>query len=285
MPGIKVLMNGAVSIVNAIATGKGATLGTSLKTTIRVNISKNKVGILAESVNAYHAKFIKLIIKQIVPSGILLNTGLHISIDSNIPIGCGLKSSSIISTGISLACNKLFKLGLNEADVLNSSVLASIKAGVSITGAYDDACGCYYGGFVVTDNIKNKIIKAEKCNEKLSVVIFIPKLLKRKKVKTLKRLNFVFNKAWILAQRSDYWNAMTLNGMAISIIFNLNPNLILSLMDKGAFAASTSGNGTSIVAITKNKDINTINKVFRSYYEGNIILTSINNNKPKIHEL
>ena len=33
---------------------------------------------------------------------------------------------------------------------------------VSITGAYDDACSCYYGGFNVTDNAKKKRMSFEK---------------------------------------------------------------------------------------------------------------------------
>ncbi len=284
MPVVKVVMNGAISIVNAVATGKGATLGTSLKTTILVHSSRGE-GVSMNDQNINNPQFLKLITKQIVPFNILQNTHLHISVDSNMPIGCGLKSSSVLSTGILMACNKLFKLELSESQLLNASAVASLKAGVSLTGAYDDACGCYYGGFIVTDNVKNKIIKSEKCIQQLSVVIFIPKYQKRCQINSLKKLDFVFHRAWLLAKNSNYWNAMTLNGMATALIFDSSPDLIISLLEKGAIAASTSGNGTAIAAITKQPNLNTIKNVFTSYAEGETLLTTINNNKPQIHEL
>jgi len=277
-------MNGAISIVNAIATGKGATLGTSLKTSISVRSSSGE-GILLGTKNVHNSKFLELVIKQIVPSNILKNTKLHISVDSEVPIGSGLKSSSIFSTGVAIACNKLFKLKLSESKLLCAGVNASLRAGVSMTGAYDDACGCYYGGFIVTDNIKNKIIKSEKCNQQLSIVIFIPKHHTRKHVRSLQKLDFIFHKAWLLAKNSNYWNAMTLNGMATSLIFNSSPDLIISLIEKGAIAASTSGNGTAIAAITKQQNLTAIKNVFKSYCDGQILLTCINNNKPQINEL
>ena len=55
-----------------------------------------------------------------------------------------------------MACAKLFKPNMNDTEILNAGVKASIETKVSLTGAYDDACACYYGGFVVTDNYKKK---------------------------------------------------------------------------------------------------------------------------------
>jgi len=51
-----------------------------------------------------------------------------------------------------MASAKLFKPQMNDIEILNVGVDASIETKVSLTGAYDDACACYYGGFVVTDN-------------------------------------------------------------------------------------------------------------------------------------
>ena len=155
------------------------------------------------------------------------------------------------------------------SEILRDGVHASIKSKVSITGAFDDACACYFGGFVVTDNSNIKIIKSEKAPEDLSAIIFIPKSRRRGNVKKLKILNGVFSQAWDLANKSDYWNAMTLNGLATSAILGSDPKILTDLLDSGALGASVSGNGPSIAAVVKNDKISSVKKVFSSL-EGSI---------------
>ncbi|MDE1843616.1 MAG: shikimate kinase, partial [Thaumarchaeota archaeon] len=148
----------------------------------------------------------------------------------------------------------------------------------------DDACACYFGGFVVTDNSNTKIIKSEKAPEDLTAVIFIPKSRKRGNVKKLKTLNGVFAQAWDLANKSDYWNAMILNGLATSAILGSDPKVITSLLENGALGASVSGNGPSIAAVVKNDKVSSIKKTFSSM-EGNVIVSPISNKKAEVHEM
>lgn len=155
---------------------------------------------------------------------------------------------------------------------------------VSITGAFDDACACYFGGFVVTDNLNIKIIKSEKAPDDLTAVIFIPKSRRRGNVKKLKILEGVFSQAWDLANKSDYWNAMILNGLATSSILGSDPKIITDLIDSGALGASVSGNGPSIAAVVKNDKISSVKKVFSSL-EGETIVSPINNRKAEVYEM
>jgi len=209
---------------------------------------------------------------------------LKILLDSEIPTGYGLKSSSAISTAVAMVCAKLFKPGMSDFEILNTGVNASIETKVSLTGAYDDACACYYGGFVVTDNYNKKIIHSEKCLNRVSAVIFIPKSRKRGNIRKLKTASGVFERAWNLAKKSDYWNAMILNGQATSTILSSEPKIISKLIENGALGASVSGNGPSIAAIVKNDDVSNIKNVFSSL-EGNITVAQINNKKAEVHEL
>ncbi len=280
---VKIVINGAISIVNAIAIGKGAALGISLKTNIVIDIIK-RIGVIVDVNNNLNNNLIISVVKKISPK-ILKNFGLKISIESEVPVGYGLKSSSIISTGVALACARLFKTGLSDSKILLAGVNASLENGISITGAYDDACGCYYGGFIVTDNHKKKIIKSEKCMQPLHAVLFIPNSNKRTNVKKLKILDFVFDRAWNYARNSMYWNAMVMNGFATALIFNLDPSLIINLMEKGAIAASITGNGTAVAAVVKNRNIIKVKKVFSSYDDGKILISKINNNKVKVYGL
>ncbi len=284
MSKVKASMHGAVSIVNAIATGKGATLGISLGIEAIVETQPGRGIIFENKESNLSSRLIRNVVETSVPKAELEKNKITIFVKSEIPSGYGLKSSSAISSVISLACAKIFRPKASDFDILRDGVHASIKSKVSITGAFDDACACYFGGFVVTDNSNIKIIKSEKAPEDLTAVIFIPKSRRRGNVKKLNILNGVFSQAWDLASKSDYWNAMILNGLATSAILGSEPNILTDLLDSGALGASVSGNGPSIAAVAKNDKVSSIKRVFSSQ-EGSIIVSPINNKKAEVYEV
>ena len=281
---VKATVHGAVSIVSAIANKKGATLGIELKVEVTIETSEGK-GIVIQSENrSLSSQLINKTIKKIVSKKDLEKNKILITLTSEIPTGYGLKSSSAISSAIALACAKIFKPKLTDKQILVAGVDASIESKVSITGAYDDACSCYYGGFNVTDNGKRKRIHFERIPSNLIAVIFIPKNRKRGNLKRLKILSPIFNNAWELAKGKKYWESMTINGLATSAILNSDPKIIVDLIEKGALAASVSGNGPSIAAIVKKENVSNIKKVFEAL-EGNIIVSKVNNKKAEVNEL
>jgi len=280
----KATVHGAVSLVNAIANQKGATLGISLKVEATVETSPGK-GISIQSENkSLSSRLINKTVEKIVSKKDLEQNKISITLDSEIPTGYGLKSSSAISSAIALACAKIFNPKLTDQQILLAGVDASIESKVSITGAYDDACSCYYGGFNVTDNAKKKRIRFEKCPTNLIAVIFIPRNRKRGNLKKLKILSSTFENAWELSRKANYWDAMIINGLATASILNSDPKIITDLIEKGALGASVSGNGPSIAAVTKKENEAAIRKVF-STLEGNIIVSKISNKKAEVHEL
>jgi len=284
MAKVKATVHGAISLVNAIANQKGATLGIELKVEATVETSPGK-GITIHSKNiSLSSRLIIKTIEKIVSKKDLERNKIIITLDSEIPTGYGLKSSSAISSAVALACAKIFRSKFTDQQVLLAGVDASIEAKVSITGAFDDACSCYYGGFNVTDNAKRKRIHFEKGPTNLVVVIFIPKNRKRGNLKNLKILSAVFENAWELARKTNYWEAMIINGLATASILNSDPEIITSLIEKGALGASVSGNGPAVAAITKKENELNVKKVFSSL-EGNIIVSKVSNKKAEVHEL
>ncbi|QLH04397.1 shikimate kinase [Nitrosopumilus oxyclinae] len=280
----KATVHGAVSLVNAIANHKGATLGIELKVEATVETSPGK-GISIQSENkSLSSRLINKTIEKIVSKKDLEQNKIIITLDSEIPTGYGLKSSSAISSAVALACAKIFKPKFTDQQILLAGVDASIESKVSITGAYDDACSCYYGGFNVTDNAKKKRIQFEKGPSNLIAVIFIPKNRKRGNLKKLKILSSIFENAWELARKANYWDAMIINGLATASILNSDSKIITELIEKGALGASVSGNGPSIAAVTKKENETAIKKVF-STLEGNIIVSKISNKKAEVHEV
>ena len=95
-------------MVNAIAIGKGSTLGidTFVEATL---IKKEGTGIHITSENkTISSRLINKVIDNMIPKKILENTRLELDFRSNIPTGYGLKSSSAISTAVVLSCAKAF---------------------------------------------------------------------------------------------------------------------------------------------------------------------------------
>ena len=277
-------VNGAVSIVNAIAIGKGATLG--IDTFVETRLTKKQgTGIHITSENkTISSRLINKVIENMIPKKTLENTRLELDFKSDIPTGYGLKSSSAISSAVVLSCAKAFGIDMADEEVLKLGAKASIQTKVSITGAYDDACACYFGGFNVTNNLKMKLLQREIAPKELQAVIFLPKSRKRGNLKKLKEFKNAFENSWNLAGKSDYWNAAILNGIATTSILNSDPKLIMKLMEKGALCATISGNGPSIMAITDKKNKIKIQKEF-SGLEGRIMVANINNKKAYVHEL
>ena len=277
-------VHGAISLVNAIANQKGATLGIDLKVVAEIETSPGS-GIIIKSENkSLSSRLINKTIEKIISKKDLEKNKIVITLDSEIPTGYGLKSSSAISSAVALVCAKIFKPKFTDQQILLAGVEASIETKVSITGAYDDACSCYYGGFNITDNAKRKRIHFEKGPANLIAVIYIPKNRKRGNLKNLKTLSSVFENAWELARKSNYWEAMIINGLATALILNSDPKIITNLIEKGALSASVSGNGPSIAAITKKENEVNIKKVF-SNLEGRIIVSKISNKKAEVHEV
>ena len=83
-------VHGAVSIVNAIASGKGSALGISLKVIAEVEMKKGfETKIISQNTNDY--SLVVSIINEIINRYSLPFSGAEITIHSEIPVGKGLK--------------------------------------------------------------------------------------------------------------------------------------------------------------------------------------------------
>lgn len=281
---IRATVGGAISLVNAIATGRGATLGTHQHATVVVEAAAGTGITLHSKQGSISSRLVNKTVQRILPRRILDKNRIDLQVDSDIPAGYGLKSSSAISSAVSLGCARLFGMRADDRAILEAGVRASLEAGVSITGAYDDACACYYGGFNVTDNLKKSLITRRRASQNLVAVILIPVSRKRCSPRRLKMLRPVFKNAWDLARDGKYWDAMILNGIAASTALESNPHLVPELLDKGALGASVSGNGPAIAAITRKNNISGVKKVLAKE-QGRIIISDINNKKAEAHEV
>ena len=278
-------MHGAVSIVNAIATGNGSSLGISLRVNAEVELARGHGVRFLTGKN--DDRLVNNIIRNTLPKEMIESNVITIKVKSEIPIGFGLKSSSAVSNAVALACSGLAKEEeeVDDYAVLDAAVRASLDAKVSITGAYDDATACYFGGFTVTDNYSRRLIRREEAPKNLYAIIFLPRNAPRRgDVHRLSNLSDLFTDAFRLAEAGEYWKAMKLNGVLASAALGSTYLPVMAAIERGALAAGVSGNGPSIAAVAYEDEVEDIKSAL-SKFEGTIIMSRINNQKGSVEAL
>jgi shikimate kinase len=272
-------MHGAISIVNAIATGNGSALGISLRVTAEAELGRGRGVRFVTGRN--EDRLVNNIVRNTMPKELIESNQVTIRVKSEIPIGYGLKSSSAVSNAVALVCIRLAKDNIDDNAVLDAAVRASLDAKVSITGAYDDATACYFGGFTVTDNYSRRLIRREAAPENLHAIIFLPRNTPRGDVHKLSVLSDLFTDAFRMAEAGEYWKAMKLNGVLASAALSSRYAPIMAALERGALAAGISGNGPSVAAVAYEDEIDDIKSAL-SKFEGRVIISKVNNRKASV---
>jgi shikimate kinase len=192
---------------------------------------------------------------------------------SNIPAAVGLKSSSAAANAVALATVSALDEERDDDTLVAIGVEASIESGVSLTGAYDDSFASYHGGAVLTDNDRRKVEKILKIPNDFKVLILVPSRktrtgqLDRTKFAPLRRISEL---AYSEASNGHIWDALTLNGLALSSILGEDPRPALLAIEAGAFGAGLSGKGPAVVSVVDENRLEPVRQVFEKF-DGRII--------------
>lgn len=282
---IKVRSPGSATIINAISTGCGSAFGIQLYVDAEVQLkSGNKIKCTTDQ--KVSTRLMEICAKNVLDK-LKINTGVKIHTRSNLPVASGLSSSSAVSNAVTMALTHALReeyeinpeeTGLDDAGILNMAVDSSLEAGVTITGAFDDASASYYGGISVTNNLKREIIKREKW-EGQNILIYMPDKKSPTADADVARMKLLA--PWVkLAFREvldgDIYHALTLNGLLYCSALHFNPDIALDALEAGAIAAGLSGTGPSFVAISNDKNLSKIEDVWNSY-PGRVIPTEVDN--------
>jgi shikimate kinase len=278
---------GAVSVVNAIATGKGAAIGTELKTEAEVELVEKSDRIDVEIIGSNNEEdkiLARCAVKEVLEYLEYEGYGARVTTRSEVPIGKGLKSSSMASNSIVLATVAALKMNLDDLDIINLGVNASLKAGVTITGAFDDACASYFGGLILTNNTERRIEKREVLAGDYRVVLYIPP--EKALTRDVNKVNFqkfgsLFEEAYSLAINGLYWDAMILNGLLSSAAMGFNTKPVLSALLAGATSVGLSGTGPSIAAICPPDKVWAVTSAW-SHLPGEVMCTKVNYEKARL---
>ena len=272
--------SGAGTIINAIATWKGAAFGIDLKTFAKVELSEGETGIsgFIKEMPEGDARLIERSV-EITLERFGLELGGTVSTRSEIPLAGGLKSSSAAANASVLATLRAIGETLPPLEIVRLGVKAAKEVGITITGAFDDACASFFGGIVITDNQEMELLRREEFDSK--VLIFAPAKKTFSADTDVKRSRLIapyVEIAYELALKGNYEQAMTLNGFLYCGALGFSTEPMLRALECEVKGVSLSGTGPSYAALVRPEQVNELRSAWESCgIEGRVIETSINN--------
>ncbi len=238
---------GAVSIVNATATGIGCALAINLRTTATWTPG-------GDGLRVTGAPDLRLVEAVALETG--ADRGAVVVIDCPVPPSRGLKSSSSVAAALVRAVLDVDGTPAVASEVERLAVAACKRAGVTLTGALDDQAAVVRGGCQVADTRKGRVLPGPAVSP-LQVAVWVPDAAIDKALVAaldLAPIGAAVKSAVALAQAGRVAEAMTANGRAYHAAYadaglpvdDLPTRVALA---KGALGAGLSGTGPAVAAL------------------------------------
>ena len=274
---------GSATIINAIATGFGSAFGIGLD--IRCEAKTTESSITCSNDVGADTNLMELCVKKVFNHYSIGDEefGIDLKTKSSLPMASGLSSSSASSNAIVKVVSEIVgeEFGfesLTDLEIINMAIDASLDAGVTITGSFDDATASYFGGVVVTDNRNREFIIREKMEEH-PILVYMPNFYSKSgdsNPERMKLLSPLVETAFDFAKKKDYFKALNLNGLIYSATLGFDSTIAIDALESGAIASGLSGTGSSFVAVVGEDSIDDVKESW-SKYEGKVIETNVDN--------
>jgi shikimate kinase len=265
----------AGTVLNALATGKGSAFAIDAYTEATVELDDS--GVIAGEIAGAPDADTRLIERCVafVVDRFGDGEGGHVRTESEVPMASGLKSSSAAANATVLAT--LDALGasddIDREDACRIGVEAARDAGVTITGAFDDASASMLGGVTVTDNTEDELLAREAVDWDL--LVWTPperSFSADADVERCKQIAPMADLVADLALDGAYGQAMTVNGLAYCAALDFPTDPLVEGMPL-ADGVSLSGTGPSFTAVGDRSDLETLQDIWNER-EGNTWLTT-----------
>ncbi|ELY87872.1 shikimate kinase [Natrialba hulunbeirensis JCM 10989] len=267
----------AGTVLNALATGTGSAFAIDLETTATVELEQREE--LAERENGTvdghivgHPDADTDLIErcvELVISEFAADTGLdpettdgRVRTESEVPLAAGLKSSSAAANATVLAT--LDALGVRDTvdriDACRLGVRAAREAGVTATGAFDDASASMLGGVTITDNTSDELLAHEEFDTDQQALVYTPPeqaFSADADIDACKRVAPMARLVEELALDGRYGEAMTVNGFAFCGVLEFPTGPMVEALPD-VEGVSLSGTGPSYVAIGEQESLETV---------------------------
>ncbi|WP_222918268.1 shikimate kinase [Natrinema sp. SYSU A 869] len=259
----------AGTVLNALATGTGSAFAIDLETTATVELTEDGdvVGEVAgqpEADTTLVERCATMTISEYAErAGLDKSTvGARVHTESEVPMASGLKSSSAAANATVLATLDALEVAdaVERIEACRLGVRAARDAGVTVTGAFDDASASMLGGVTVTDNTADALLAREEVD--WDALVYTPpeqSYSADADVSACERVAPMARLVEELALDGRYGEAMTVNGFAFcgALEFSTGP-MIDALPD--VTGVSLSGTGPSYVAVGERDTLEAVNE-------------------------
>lgn len=265
---------GAGTVINAIAAWKGSAFAIDLKTHATVELRGDLIE--GEIEGGGDTRLIERAC-ELTLEQLGIDSGARVRTASEIPIASGLKSSSAAANATIIATCRAARQSIDPVDMVRLGVRAALDVGVSITGAFDDACASMLGGVVLTDNKEKKLLKREALES--AVVVYAPDKKSFSAQTDVGKSRLIapwVETAFDMALAGDYRKAMTLNGFLYCSALGFATEPMLAALELGVRGVSLSGTGPSYVALVSGEQAGRLRDAW-SAYPGRVFVTEVVN--------
>lgn len=181
--------------------------------------------------------------------------GYRLRVRTEIPPSMGLKSSSSVCNAVIAAVLDHFDVSMDPLEAIRLGVGCARECKVTITGAFDDACGCGLGGLVVTDNSKDELVLRKEV-PRYDVVVCIPdRSIPKSKVpvERYRELEDEYRRMVPLL-KDGYLDVLTRNGRFVADLAGAEDGLAEKALAAGALAAGVTGTGPAVAVLARQGD-------------------------------
>jgi len=250
----------AGTVLNALANGTGSAF--AIAEYVRASVSLGPTGAVEGSVagdpdadTALVERCVEAVVERFGDG-----EGGTVRTESDVPMAAGLKSSSAAANATVLATLDALdaREEISRAEAARGGVDAARKAGVTVTGAFDDASASMLGGVTVTDNTTDELLARETVG--WNVLVYTPPeraYSAEADVARCRQLAPVADLVAELALEGEHARAMTVNGLAFCAALGFSPDPLLVAMDAAA-GVSLSGTGPSFIAVGEREALETV---------------------------
>jgi len=246
---------GAGTVLNALATGVGSAFAIDAETAARVELDDTgtvdgEIGGAPDGDTRLICRCVERVVDRFGDG-----EGGHVRTESDVPMAAGLKSSSAAANATVLATLSALGVSVGDDDEIDRETACRIgvgaarDAGVTVTGAFDDASASMLGGVTVTDNTADDLLARE--TVEWDVLVWTPPVRAFSADADVERCEQVAPMADLVADLAldgRYGDAMTVNGLAFAAALGFPTDPAVEAMAH-ADGVSLSGTGPSVVAV------------------------------------
>jgi shikimate kinase len=252
--------NGAISILHALGLGRGCSVGIQLETEVKI------VDELLEVENDRHG-LLEAIESCWREDGLPIPEEFGWKIESTVPIGQGLKSSSALSCAALRALNSCSWAGLSNSEIADLAAKAQLMSGCAKTGSMDDNWASLEYGWKLVDpslTASDSVIIQGLLDDSLSVLVCLrgPRSVEVSPHKFSEQRQ-IFERSLASVMSGNILGALSSNGMAVSAATDDHEALRLSnlCIASGAISSGVSGSGPAIAIVCFEDDSDDISRI------------------------